>query len=194
MRWRRRADDPIITAEVDQGKTIKIDVLAKRGALPAAKLTSVTPLETDYGTVALSADARSVTFQAKERPGETTLSYMGSDTVNGGVYNGKITISVVAAQRIVTFDALRVGGVLGIILVLAIVLEIGLSTLFNWKYFQEHLQDKGLRTPIAIAAAGFFVYHYKLDTVADLLSAFTRESESSFGRTTPGQGAMAESG
>jgi hypothetical protein len=181
------ADDPSMSVEVERGESKKIDVMANRSAPVDAKLVAVTPIENDYGKATPSPDGKSITYEAKNRTGETLLVYKGRDAVNGVDYNGTIKISVVPMQRIVTFDAMRVAGVLGVILVLAIILEIGLSTLFNWKFFQENLLGKGLRTPIAVAVSAFFVFHYKLDTVSDLLSAFTGDPESSFGKTTAGQ-------
>jgi hypothetical protein len=177
------ADDPTAPFEVERGTSRTVDVLNLIQA-SAGKLETAVVKDPDYGSVKV-VDGRSITYTATDRIGNTTVTYTGTDA-KGGALQGTIKFSNVLPKRIVDFDLTRLGGVLGVILVLAIVLEIGLSTFFNWKYFQEHLQDKGLRTPIAVAAAGYFVYHYQLDTVADLLSSFTGDKQASFPRTTPG--------
>jgi hypothetical protein len=75
-----------------------------------------------------------------------------------------VDITVATPQRIVGLDYTRVAGVLGIILVLSLVLEIGLETVFSWKYFEESLTGKGLKIPIAVMVSGFFTYKYGLDS------------------------------
>ncbi len=177
------AEDQTAPFEVERGASRTIDVLNLIEA-SAGKLETATIKEPEYGSVKV-VDGRSITYTATDRVGTSTVTYTGTDA-NGGPLQGTIKFSNVVPRRIVNFDLTRLAGVLGVILVLAIVLEIGLSTLFNWKYFQEHLQDKGLRTPIAVAAAAYFVYHYQLDSVADLLSSFTGDKQASFPRTTPG--------
>jgi hypothetical protein len=177
------ADDQTAPFEVERGTSRTVDVLKDLNAL-GGKLDTATVKDPAYGSVKV-VDGKSITYTATDRVGNVAVTYTGTDA-RGGALQGTIEFSNVLPKRVVTFDLTRLAGVLGVILVLAIVLEIGLSTLFNWKYFQEHLQDKGLRTPIAIAVSAYFVYHYQLDTVADLLSSFTGDSQASFARTTPG--------
>lgn len=178
-----RADDQVTSFEVERGTSRTVDVLNYLNA-SAGKLDTVVVKEPAYGSAKIEGGG-SITYTATDRIGETIVTYTGADAT-GRALQGTIAFSNVLPKRIVTFDLTRLAGVLGVILVLAIVLEIGLSTLFNWKYFQEHLLGKGLRTPIAVVVSAYFVYHYELDTVADLLSSFTGDSHASFARTTPG--------
>ncbi|MDB5584440.1 MAG: hypothetical protein JWR80_9616 [Bradyrhizobium sp.] len=175
------------SVSVEQGQLIIIPIPAEGDLAETAKLASVTNLNPDAGKVAPANDGKAVSYLAKKNyVGTDMIKYTITDPAAGQNYEGEISISVESPLRIVTIDPVRVGGVLGIILVLAIVLEIGLATLFNWKYFQERLLGKGLRTPIAIAVSAFFVIFYKLDAVCDLLGAFTGGPQSSFGKTIPG--------
>lgn len=176
------ADDPAVPFEVERGTSRTIDVSQYSNA-PGGKVETATVDDPSLGSPIVK-DGKWITYTATDKTGIAKVTYKIID-VNGKTIQGEIKFSNVSPKRIVTYDLSRVAGVLGVILVLAIVLEIGLSTLFNWKYFQEHMQDKGLRTPIAVAVSGYFVYHYQLDTVADLLSSFT-DPQLPFARTTPG--------
>ncbi|MCK1335756.1 hypothetical protein IVB38_06840 [Bradyrhizobium sp. 38] len=176
------AYDQTVPLEVERGASRTIDAL-EYGKIPGGKVDTATVDDPNLGSSVVK-DGKWITYTAADKIGVATVTYKGTD-VNDKAFQGEIKFSNVSPKRIVTYDLSRVAGVLGVILVLVIVLEIGLSTLFNWKYFQEHLQDKGLRTPIAIAVSGYFVYHYQLDTIADLLSSFT-DRQVPFARTTPG--------
>lgn len=174
------------TEKVEQGQRITIPILMEEQLAETAKLVSVSNLNPDAGRADKVNDDKSISYIAKKNyVGTDIVKYEATDQA-GQKYEGEISIMVESPMRVVTFDAVRVGGVLGIILVLALVLEIGLATLFNWKYFQENLLGKGLRTPIAIAVSAFFVFFYKLDAVSDLLGAFTGGPQTSFGKTIPG--------
>jgi hypothetical protein len=176
------ADDQAAPFEVEPGSSRTIDVLQYSNQL-GGKVDTAVVKDTGLGSVKV-VDGRTITYTATNSVGDTTVAYTGTDA-KGAAFQGAIKFSNVPPKRIITYDLNRLAGVLGVILVLAIVLEVGLSTLFNWKYFQEHLQDKGLRTPIAIAVSGYFVYNYQLDTVSDLLSSFT-DRQLPFARTAPG--------
>lgn len=164
---------------------VTVDVLEKDKAPTTAELKSVG--NASHGKVAITPDMRSVSFRAVgDYVGSDSFTYLGKDKATNQEYTGTVEVTVTSPQRIVNLDYVRVSGVLGILLVLAIVVEIGLTTVFSWKYFEDYLAGKGWKTPITVAVSCFFTFYYKLDTVADLLSAFTTASEA-FPKSTPGK-------
>ena len=74
-----------------------------------------------------------------------------------------------------TVDAEKAGYTLLLILVLAILLETGLSTFFNWRIYLRYLDGFGAKTPIAVVAASVFLFAYDIDAVAKIMSAFGHE-------------------
>lgn len=169
---------------VERGGLVSVDVLDRDKTPATAKLVGFTVAS--HGNVAISPDNRSVSYQATgDYSGADFFTYNGKDTQTNQEYSGRVDITVATPQRIVGLDYTRVAGVLGIILVLSLVLEIGLETVFSWKYFEESLTGKGLKIPIAVMVSGFFTYKYGLDIVSDLLSAFT-DKGAAFDKSTPG--------
>ncbi len=69
-------------------------------------------------------------------------------------------------------DTEKAGYVLLLVLVLAILLETGLSTLFNWRIFLRYFAEKGLKVPIAVLTAFLFVKQFDIDAIAEILGAF----------------------
>ncbi len=69
-------------------------------------------------------------------------------------------------------DTEKAGYTLLLILVLAILLETGLSTLFNWRVYLRYFEEKGLKVPIAVASAFIFVNQFEIDAIAEILGAF----------------------
>jgi hypothetical protein len=67
----------------------------------------------------------------------------------------------------------KVGQTLLMILVLAILLETGLSTLFNWRLFLLYGEGRGIKVPIAVAVAYLFVNQFNIDAIAEILSSFS---------------------
>lgn len=176
-----------MTMTVEQGQLVMIDVLIQSKARPSAEVTEVTNDNQSAGKVQIATDKKKISYvAAKDASGMLdVVRYKIRDAEANVDYAGQVNLTVTVPQRITTLDYGRVAGVLGIILVLATVLEIGLATIFGWKYFQDNFEDRGLRTPIAIAVSIFFVWYYKLDIISDLLSSFT-DSAGSFGKTLPG--------
>lgn len=97
--------------------------------------------------------------------------------------NGLLLLGILATEAIASnaesfsladaVDAEKAGYTLLLILVLAILLETGLSTLFNWRVYLRYFEAKGLKVPIAVASAFFFVMQFDIDAVAEVLGAFT---------------------
>ncbi|WP_315724811.1 MULTISPECIES: hypothetical protein [unclassified Bradyrhizobium] len=171
---------------LEQGQLLWIDAVVASKLPATAEVIDVKNTNPNAGTAKASDDKKKVSYLAsKDNQGLDLVSYKVKDTVSGQEFTGQVEITVTAPQRITTLDYGRVAGVLGIILVLATVLEIGLATIFSWKYFEDNLQGRGLRTPIAVGVSIFFVWYYKLDVISDLLSSFT-DSAGSFGKTLPG--------
>lgn len=69
-------------------------------------------------------------------------------------------------------DAEKAGYTLLLVLVLALLLETGLSTLFNWRIFLRFFEEKGLKVPIAVITAFLFVSQFDIDAIAEVLGAF----------------------
>lgn len=72
-------------------------------------------------------------------------------------------------------DTNKVGFTLLLILVLAILLETGLTTLFNWRIFIKNFEGKGVKTIVAVVSSFFFVNQFGIDAIAEILSAFKGE-------------------
>lgn len=74
------------------------------------------------------------------------------------------------------------GGVVDILvmfLVLAVVFEMAFATIFEWKYFQENLDNKGLKTPIMLLLVFLIFWRYDLNIFTQLLDAFGKSVPSS---------------
>lgn len=72
----------------------------------------------------------------------------------------------------IKINTTKAGQILLLILVLAILLETGLSTLFNWRLFLLYGEGRGIKTPIAFVVALLFVTQFKIDAIAEILTAF----------------------
>ena len=70
-------------------------------------------------------------------------------------------------------DIDKAGYTLFLILVLAILLETGLSTIFNWRVYLRYFEERGLKVPIAVIASLIFVTQFKIDAVAEVLNSFS---------------------
>lgn len=66
----------------------------------------------------------------------------------------------------------KAGFALLLVLVLALLLETGLSTLFNWRIFLRYFEERGLKVPIAVITAFLFVKQFDIDAIAEVLGAF----------------------
>ena len=71
-----------------------------------------------------------------------------------------------------TVDTGKAAYTLLLVLVLALLLETGLSTLFNWRIFLRYFEEKGLKVPIAVITAFLFVNQFDIDSIAEVLGAF----------------------
>ena len=70
----------------------------------------------------------------------------------------------------------RVGFALLKYVVLAIVIESAMSTLFQWRQFQKRAYRKGWKTPITVVVAFIVLSGYpKLNAVTDVLEVFNAE-------------------
>ena len=67
----------------------------------------------------------------------------------------------------------KIGRILLLVLILAVLLETGLATLFNWRLFLLYGEGRGLKIPIAVTVAFLFVNQFKIDAIAEILSAFS---------------------
>lgn len=75
----------------------------------------------------------------------------------------------------------RVGKILIVFLVLSIVFEVALTPIFNWRFFLQHFEGKGYKTPIIITLAFVVFWSYDLDIVKDLLNALDYQAKMSIG-------------
>jgi len=81
----------------------------------------------------------------------------------------------IASANTVNIDgdgAIKVGKVLGLLAVLAILLETALSTLFHWRWFSRWFDGRGLKLPIAVGVSWLFIDSMNLDSISQLLSAY----------------------
>jgi len=75
----------------------------------------------------------------------------------------------------------KVGKILIVFLVLSIVFEVALTPIFNWRFFLQHFEGKGYKTPIVIILAFVVFWSYDLDIVKDLLNALDYHAKMSVG-------------
>jgi len=66
----------------------------------------------------------------------------------------------------------RLGEVLLLYLVLAVVFEAALTPLFSWRVFLERCDGKGLKVPIAVTIVFIALWKYDLDIFPNLLAIF----------------------
>ena len=59
--------------------------------------------------------------------------------------------------------ALNTLAILGVVVIVAMILERALSVLFEWRLWQNHLKDRGLRTPVALIVAVIIVFNLELN-------------------------------
>ena len=67
------------------------------------------------------------------------------------------------SQDTLTTLALNTVAILGVVVIFAMILERALSLLFEWRIWEVHLKDKGLRTPVALAVAAIIVFSLDLN-------------------------------
>ena len=71
--------------------------------------------------------------------------------------------------------------VLGMYFVLAVVIEVALNVVFQWRPFVVHFHGKGVKTPVAVIVSGAIVYGYGLDIIRDLLLVMGLDNVDKFG-------------
>ncbi|MEM6484315.1 MAG: hypothetical protein AAF662_04945 [Pseudomonadota bacterium] len=62
-------------------------------------------------------------------------------------------------------------------LVLAILLEVALTPLFNWRLFAERFEGRGIKTPVAFGVAFCLTIALGIDIVADIMTALYSRSD-----------------
>lgn len=81
------------------------------------------------------------------------------------------TTCPVQGRQTVPADYSKLGSDLLVYLVLAVVLEMALTVIFNWRWFLKYAESKGLKTPIAILLGLSIALYYQLDVMSDVLNA-----------------------
>ncbi len=73
-------------------------------------------------------------------------------------------------------DYEQIGYILFIFLVLSIVFETAMTTIFNWKFFTDELEGRGLKVPLTIIFAVLVFWSYNLDIIHDLFDVLSRDT------------------
>lgn len=173
-------------ATTQPDKTVVIEVLTNDGLPAGTKVTKVEGAE--HGKTEIISDSTRVLYTP-------TRGFVGLDhfiyfagSGNGDDVSNIVTVNVggnTAASTLVRADQItKTGSVLLLLLVLAILLESGLSVLFNWRPFLLFGESRGLKTPIAVATASVFVFSYDINAVEAILEAFEGKD---LENTWPGQ-------
>jgi hypothetical protein len=82
-----------------------------------------------------------------------------------------VTVTVVPGDEVVYSEAFKG---LFVVFVIALLLESGLATLFNWRPFVETFDGRGVKTVISVAAALVFIRGFKLDIVTRLVNIYSQ--------------------
>ena len=65
----------------------------------------------------------------------------------------------------------EVGEILLSFLVIALIFEVALTPIFNWRWFIVKMDGKGIKTPLTLALAAIVIFKFELDILNDLLIA-----------------------
>ena len=68
----------------------------------------------------------------------------------------------------------RIGHVLMVLFVLAVVFEVALSSVFNWRFFAKKLEGKGAKTPITWAVALALLWAHDIDIFREILQSLDK--------------------
>ena len=163
-------------ASTRPGTAVVIDVLENDGLPEEARVTEVKPAE--RGEVVTGDGGKLVIYTPEDGfQGEDRFVYTTGGSAEAPV-TGIVTVSVTSATAQEARKSAQLeetGRILLLLLVLAILLESGLSVLFNWRPFVVLGESRGLKTPIAIVTAAVFVFSYDINAVEDVLEAFAQE-------------------
>ncbi len=104
----------------------------------------------------------------------TTITVKVKDGSNPEIsHSFLVELKKSATQIELTDEQLKViGAQLLLLLVLSILLESGLSVLFNYRYFLVFLDGRGWKTPISFIVSLIFVFGFGINTVGEVLKAF----------------------
>lgn len=166
------ADADLVT--MTTGQSVTLSPLENDNLASSTTIASVTP--TDPITAHIFDDGQRVLLEAPDFELEDTLrltvgySYL----VDGVSTSDRIIVTLEPAPVVALTDIQLdvIGNRLLMILVLAVLLEQGLSVLFNWRPFRQRLDQRGLKMPIAFGAAFFFVTGFGINIVHDILQSF----------------------
>ena len=73
----------------------------------------------------------------------------------------------------------KLGQVLLMYLVLAVVFEAALTPLFSWRFFLERFDGKGIKVPVVVGVVFIVLWKYDLDIFPNLLAIFGHFGETS---------------
>ena len=71
-------------------------------------------------------------------------------------------------------DMDKIGDVLITFLILAVIFEVALTPIFNWRIFAERFEGKGVKTPLIVVLAFIIFWKYDLDIITDVLVALDK--------------------
>jgi hypothetical protein len=110
------------------------------------------------------------TFQLLYTAPETSSVFTESFSFTNPTLN-TVTVTVVPADDVVYEEAFKA---LFVVFVIALLLESGLATLFNWRPFVETFDGRGVKTLISVAAALLFIRGFQLDIVTRLVNIYSQ--------------------
>lgn len=94
---------------------------------------------------------------------------------------GDINKPLIAREPTQSWD--RLADALVPFIVLAVLFEMALTPLFNWRVFAVRFEGRGVKTPVAFAAALALIYAVDIDVVRDVLNAIYVKGQSGLALT-----------
>lgn len=151
---------------------VPIDVLQNDDPSDKARITAAS--RPGKGTVSIDATGRMLFYTpAADATGGDSFDY----TVTDVAADGQSTTST--SRVTVTFEVgptetqmQIVGEQLLLLVVLAILLEQGLSVIFNYRWFLVFFDGQGVKTPVAVLVAYLFIEAFDINSVNEILAAF----------------------
>jgi len=118
-----------------------------------------------------------------QTPRAFLLTYSAPDT--SAVFTEHVRFTVGTNERTMTITVTPADNdriyaeafkALFIVFVIALLLESGLSTLFNWRPFVVYFDGRGMKTVVSVVAAYLFVNGFRLDIVTQLVNVYSQRT------------------
>ncbi len=165
----------LVEQVIRQNEATVLDPLKGSGFHEKATL-SEPEFDPQKGTVDVTTTGKHlVFFPTKGFYDETPVSVLVTEEGEKPVHSS-FTVSI--GKNVFSTEQLTtIGKELLLLLVVSIFLEAALSVLFGWRWFQVNYEGHGWKTPIAVLGSVVFVYIFDIDTMNNVLDAFTYENQ-----------------